>query len=748
MKCPHCGKLLPDYAVFCGKCGKAITIKKAPKQPLPEPQAVTCPNCGSPLPDNAAFCTNCGIAVNFSEPPKPELPEPQTIHCPHCGSPLSEDAAFCSNCGQAVNFSEPPKQKHRKNPKTKRSKLPLLIAVCVLVLAAAGVGAWIALGGGSLSSLLHRGPQPLGPCTSVVCSYDVETDKVNQEFYDENGGHLYTIATNFSTDDSTLFVYDMYGNTTNTVQSSLPLAEWYDSIITSQSMEYNSDRQIQSKTTQTSYGSSLNITNSTYVYDDEGKLLCVREIPDDDPLEALITTYTYNSAGQPLQELTLSYLGEDNNMTRYVYNNSGLIAQKTTFSDLNDQYQTEFYTYDDENRVIRQVSYDDNVYTAIDSEYNADGQKVRRSAVGSDRFAPAHTFVAVYDYNPDGTLSTSTSSYPGGSKNTTTITYTYTDGNLTGLVKDYGASGKTEYAFTSSPEFAAVRISSTDEPPVNCSWTFSDTGTSLSVTKQDDNTTAELNQDWNLTSYTLIGNTWTHEYDENRHLIRSAGPDADDYEERQYNEQGLLSSFTNANEHYQYTYNKDGKLIQMTDADSSMSYTLSYDDSGNPVSVVVPGEGSLDLSYDGYLLTDCIINEGDRQELHYTYSSGGLLTGLSGSDSYSDVVQVTYNAAGCTEHYYYKSDYDGEKTDEWWSYDSVTGMPVVTYSTSDRTYHWEYDQAGRLTSEEVQNENTGGYWKYTWIYDSAGRLIYDTYTSETEAWEDTYSYDENGLFAE
>ena len=710
MKCPHCGKLLPDHAVFCGKCGKAITVSKMSTPIPPEPQNTVCSNCGSPLSADAAFCSICGKAVPVNQPAQPE---PQNAVCSNCGSPLSPGAAFCSICGKAAAVSQPPKPEPEKKPKTKRSKRPLLIAVCVLVLAAAGFGAWMVLGGGSLSSLLHRGPQPLGPCTSVVCSYDVETDTVNQEFYDENGGHLYTIATDVSTDDSagdsTLFVYDMYGNTTKIIDDTLSI----------QSMEYDSDQRLQSKITQVTYGT----TNSSYVYDDQGKLLCVREISDENPLDALTTTYAYNSAGQPLQELTLSYLDDGYEMTRYVYNNSGLIAQETTFSDLNDQYQTEFYTYDDENRVIRQVSYG-NGYTAIDSEYNADGQLVRRAVVCPNFI----TSVSIYDYNPDGTLSTITESYPGGEKRTTTLTYT--DGNLTRLEKDHVFFGASVYTFTSSPELATVNDSS---------WTFSDTGVSISVTKQDDNTAAEFNQNWNLIQKTRNGNTWTYEYDENRRLIRSAGPDADDYEERQYNEQGLLSSFSDPYSNYQYAYDEDGNLIQLTDADSSVSATLSYDDSGNLVSVVVPGEGSLDLSYDGYLLTDCTINEGDRQEMHYTYSSGGLLTGLAASDSYGDVVQITYNTAGCTEHYY-ESDDDGEETDEWWSYDSVTGMRVSDPNGS----HWSYDQAGRLIS--VENQDGG--WKYTWTYDSAGRLIYDTYTSETGSEENTYSYDENGLFAE
>lgn len=750
MKCPHCGKLLPDHAVFCGKCGKAITVSKMPRPTPPEPQNAVCSNCGSPLSPGAAFCSICGKAVPVSQPTPPVPPEPQNTVCSNCGSPLSPDAAFCSICGKAAVVSQPPKPEPEKKPKTKRSKRPLLIAVCVLVLAAAGFGAWMVLGGGSLSSLLHRGPQPLGPCTSVVCSYDVETDTVNQEFYDENGGHLYTIATDLLHSDSTLSVYDMYGNTTNTVQSSIPLTQMSGSIITSQSMEYNSDRQIQSITSQNSYGSSLNVINSSYVYDDQGKLLCVRNIPDADPLEATATTYTYNSAGQPLQELTLYYLlDEVYEMTRYVYNSSGLVAQKTTAPYAFDyQFQTVFYTYDDENRVSRQVTlYADN-YNCEESEYNADGQLVYQSVVDTNYTSIAQ--VLVLDYNPDGTLSTIIRSYPDGGKHTTSLTYT--DGNLTGLVKDYGASGKTEYAFTNSPELAAVRISSTDEPPLNCSWAFSDTGTALEF----GNGSAELNQDWNLTSHTVMGDTWTHEYDENQRLIRSAGPDADDYEERQYNEKGLLSSLTGPYENCQYSYNEDGNLIQLrysygnlvqlTDVDASMSYTLSYDDSGSLVSVVAPGEGSIDLSYDGYLLTDCTINEGDRQETHYTYSSGGLLTGSAASDSYGYTSQITYNTAGCTEHYY-ESDGDGEETNDWWSYDSVTGMPV-SYSVSDRIYRWEYDQAGRLISEEVQDENTGEYWKDIWTYDSAGRVISSANTAGSGTVENTYSYDENGLFAE
>jgi len=51
MKCPNCGKELPDYAQACGFCGTKLEAKN------------TCPQCGKELPADALACGYCGAKL-------------------------------------------------------------------------------------------------------------------------------------------------------------------------------------------------------------------------------------------------------------------------------------------------------------------------------------------------------------------------------------------------------------------------------------------------------------------------------------------------------------------------------------------------------------------------------------------------------------------------------------------------------------------------------------------------------------
>ncbi len=49
IKCPGCGKALPEGAKFCMECGQSLAVK--------------CPNCGSEMPMGAKFCLQCGTKL-------------------------------------------------------------------------------------------------------------------------------------------------------------------------------------------------------------------------------------------------------------------------------------------------------------------------------------------------------------------------------------------------------------------------------------------------------------------------------------------------------------------------------------------------------------------------------------------------------------------------------------------------------------------------------------------------------------
>ncbi|MCR4610609.1 MAG: zinc ribbon domain-containing protein [Lachnospiraceae bacterium] len=51
LKCPKCGRGLPEGAVFCDQCGTRI------------PQKTICPSCGAELSKDAKFCIKCGTKI-------------------------------------------------------------------------------------------------------------------------------------------------------------------------------------------------------------------------------------------------------------------------------------------------------------------------------------------------------------------------------------------------------------------------------------------------------------------------------------------------------------------------------------------------------------------------------------------------------------------------------------------------------------------------------------------------------------
>ena len=61
---PGCGARLPDFAVYCPKCGVRVSVGL----PIPRflnrparPQAGACPGCWSEFPGGGAFCSRCGF---------------------------------------------------------------------------------------------------------------------------------------------------------------------------------------------------------------------------------------------------------------------------------------------------------------------------------------------------------------------------------------------------------------------------------------------------------------------------------------------------------------------------------------------------------------------------------------------------------------------------------------------------------------------------------------------------------------
>lgn len=66
---------------------------------LSEPEEKKCPHCGTVADDDALYCVSCGTPLFQQESSGAIEPEVKENLCPYCGNILSEGALFCGNCG-------------------------------------------------------------------------------------------------------------------------------------------------------------------------------------------------------------------------------------------------------------------------------------------------------------------------------------------------------------------------------------------------------------------------------------------------------------------------------------------------------------------------------------------------------------------------------------------------------------------------------------------------------------------------
>ena len=76
LKCPKCGKDVPENSKFCLECGTKIEV-------LSENEMI-CPHCGQKT-HKGKFCMECGAKLKSV--------------CPSCGKDVPEGAKFCHDCG-------------------------------------------------------------------------------------------------------------------------------------------------------------------------------------------------------------------------------------------------------------------------------------------------------------------------------------------------------------------------------------------------------------------------------------------------------------------------------------------------------------------------------------------------------------------------------------------------------------------------------------------------------------------------
>jgi len=95
MNCTACGTVLPEGALFCAECGRAVELPALAARPrVAVPASVSGP-------------TTVVAPASTDDPPHPIATVDSEYTCPQCGEAIDEDDVFCGACGFVVAVSEP-----------------------------------------------------------------------------------------------------------------------------------------------------------------------------------------------------------------------------------------------------------------------------------------------------------------------------------------------------------------------------------------------------------------------------------------------------------------------------------------------------------------------------------------------------------------------------------------------------------------------------------------------------------------
>ena len=129
MSCSNCGNEVSSNAMFCDNCGRPIEASDAEAAEAQKEVAAKsyCGNCGAELDGGTEFCGNCGARMGDAT-----AVLSSRGFCGNCGAELEAGAEFCGNCGAAAGMTVFYGDDYM--PTKKKSKMPVVIAVLILII--------------------------------------------------------------------------------------------------------------------------------------------------------------------------------------------------------------------------------------------------------------------------------------------------------------------------------------------------------------------------------------------------------------------------------------------------------------------------------------------------------------------------------------------------------------------------------------------------------------------------------------
>ncbi len=95
MNCRFCGTALPEGALFCGECGRAVPVA-ASTAPSPRRRFAIPPVTAAPAASPLAFSSE----PDADPPVRPTVHIPESgFNCPQCGEQITPVDVFCGECG-------------------------------------------------------------------------------------------------------------------------------------------------------------------------------------------------------------------------------------------------------------------------------------------------------------------------------------------------------------------------------------------------------------------------------------------------------------------------------------------------------------------------------------------------------------------------------------------------------------------------------------------------------------------------